>query len=64
MTTHVYIMTTPTKENNMKDKAKPTSIRISASLKKLIEDKAKEEDRSFNNMINRLLEKSVGEVAK
>jgi len=43
----------------MKSKAKPTSIRITPELKKAIEDMAKKEDRSFNYMINRLLEKSV-----
>jgi predicted HicB family RNase H-like nuclease len=43
----------------MSDKIKPTSLRISESLKKKLEQKAKEEGRSFNNLVNRLLSEAV-----
>ncbi|AVR75870.1 hypothetical protein ValSw33_46 [Vibrio phage ValSw3-3] len=43
----------------MSDKIKPTSVRIPESLKKKLEQKAKEEGRSFNNMVNRLLSEAV-----
>lgn len=43
----------------MSDKVKPTSLRIPESLKKKLEQKAKEEGRSFNNMVNKLLSDSV-----
>ena len=43
----------------MNDQVKPTSIRIPESLKKKLESKAKEEGRSFNNMVNRLLSEAV-----
>ena len=43
----------------MSDKVKPTSVRIPESLKKKLEQKAKEEGRSFNNMVNRLLSEAV-----
>lgn len=38
---------------------KPTSIRIKPTLKLKIEAMAREEDRSFNNMVARLLESAV-----
>lgn len=38
---------------------KPTSVRLPASLKKKIEEKAKKEGRSFNNMVNRILEEAT-----
>ena len=43
----------------MKDKPVPTSIRVTAELKKKIEEKAKKENRSVNNMIVRILELAV-----
>lgn len=43
----------------MSDNVKPTSVRLPESLKKKIEEKAKQEGRSFNNMVNRLLDKAV-----
>lgn len=38
---------------------KPTSIRLKPTLKMKIEAMAKEEDRSFNNMMTRLLESAL-----
>ena len=52
-------MNTQTKEISMSDKTVATSIRIPSSLKKKLEAKAKEEGRTLNNMLNRLLEKAV-----
>lgn len=52
-------MNTQTKEISMSDKTVATSIRIPSSLKKKLEEKAKEEGRTLNNMLNRLLEKAV-----
>lgn len=52
-------MNTQTKEIPMSDKTIATSIRIPSSLKKKLEEKAKEEGRTLNNMLNRLLEKAV-----
>lgn len=43
----------------MNDKTIATSIRIPASLKKKIEERAKKEGRTLNNMLNRLLEEAV-----
>lgn len=43
----------------MSEKVKPTSVRIPESLKKKLEQKAKEEGRSFNNLVNRLLSEVV-----
>lgn len=43
----------------MSDKVKPTSVRIPESLKKKLEQKAKEDGRSFNNMVNKLLSDAV-----
>ncbi len=43
----------------MENKPKPTSIRLKPDLKKKIEELAEKEDRSFNNMIARLLEQAV-----
>jgi len=49
-----------TKEGlTMENKPKPTSIRLKPDLKKKIEELAEKEDRSFNNMIARLLEQAV-----
>lgn len=44
-----------------KEKAKPTSVRINPELKAKIEAKAKEEGRSFNNMVSRILELSLAQ---
>ena len=52
-------MNTQTKEISMSDKTVATSIRIPSSLKKKLEEKAKEEGRTLNNMLNRLQEKAV-----
>ena len=42
------------------NEVKPTSIRIKNSLRDKIKRKAKEEGRSFNNMVERILEKATG----
>lgn len=41
------------------NEVKPTSIRIKNSLRKKIKEKAKQEGRSFNNMVERMLEKAT-----
>ena len=41
------------------EKAKPTSVRINPELKAKIAAKAKDEGRSFNNMVSRILELSL-----
>lgn len=43
----------------MIDNIKPTSVRIPESLKKSLEQLAKEDGRSFNNLVNKLLSESV-----
>lgn len=43
----------------MKEKKIQTPLRLDESLKKAIEEMAKQEGRSFNNMVNWLLYKSV-----
>lgn len=40
---------------------KPTSIRLKPSLKMKIEAIAEREDRSFNNMVSRLLESAIAQ---
>lgn len=47
------------KEMEMKEKKIQTPLRLDESLKKAIEEMAKQEGRSFNNMVNWLLYKSV-----
>lgn len=59
-----YIYYTPSERRNRmpnKEKAKPTSVRINPELKAKIEAKAKEEGRSFNNMVSRILELSLAQ---
>jgi predicted HicB family RNase H-like nuclease len=41
------------------DKVITTNIRVPASLKKAIEAMAREEGRSFNNMVNKILKEVV-----
>lgn len=48
----------------MKDEVKPTSIRIPNSLRDAIKAIAKENNRSFNNMIEVMLTKAVKEEGK
>lgn len=43
----------------METDIKPTSIRIPAELKAKLEQMAKEDGRSFNNLVNKLLNQSV-----
>ncbi len=43
----------------MSTKINPTSVRLPADLKKKIEEKAKQEDRTFNSMVNWLLKNAV-----
>ncbi len=59
MNTNGVNMDTPTKEVIMADKTVATSIRIPESLKKKIEEKAKKEGRTLNNMMNRILEEAT-----
>lgn len=59
--TNSFIINTQTREATMSEKTIATSIRIPSSLKKKIEKKAAEEGRTLNNMLNRLLEKSVAQ---
>lgn len=54
-----YYSNTQQREAYMSEKIKPTSVRIPESLKKKLEQKAKEEGRSFNNLVNRLLSEVV-----
>lgn len=42
----------------MKETVKPTSVRLKPELKKKIEEMAKKEGRSFNNMVSRILEQA------
>jgi predicted DNA-binding protein len=42
-----------------KEKTKPTSIRINAELKQKLERMAKEDGRSFNNLVSRILEQAT-----
>ena len=44
-----------------KEKAKPTSVRINPELKAKIATNAREEGRSFNNMVSRILELSLSQ---
>ncbi|CAL9963501.1 Arc-like repressor [Vibrio phage K16] len=46
-------------EGSTIDKEIATSIRIPESLKKKVEEKAKEEGRTLNNMLNQLLKRAV-----
>ncbi len=43
----------------MESKVKPTSVRLKPDLKKKIEEMAKKEGRSFNNMVSRILEQAA-----
>ena len=43
----------------MDNNVKPTSIRIPANLKKKLEQMAREDGRSFNNLVNKLLNEAV-----
>ena len=65
MTTFVVIFITHQtkgdKKMSNKEKAKPTSVRINPELKAKIATKAKEEGRSFNNMVSRILELSLAQ---
>ena len=59
-----YIYYTPNERRykmSNQAKAKPTSVRINPELKAKIAAKAKEEGRSFNNMVSRILELSLAQ---
>ena len=43
----------------MENDIKPTSIRIPADIKKKLEQMAKEDGRSFNNLVNKILNEVV-----
>ncbi|MCP4991331.1 MAG: ribbon-helix-helix domain-containing protein [Colwellia sp.] len=43
----------------MDKKPKPTSIRINAELKSKLEEMAKADGRSFNNLVARILEQAA-----